>query len=59
MIEAFVEQYNKVEIKKMNTWIKRERDLDFTYAGLRQVVDKYPVQDRSSGDLFETPKICT
>jgi ribonucleoside-diphosphate reductase alpha chain len=40
----------------MNTWIKRERDLDFTYAGLRQVVDKYLVQDRSSGDLFETPQ---
>jgi len=53
---AIVEQYNKVEIKKMNTWIKRERDLDFTYAGLRQVVDKYLVQDRSSGDLFETPQ---
>ena len=53
---GIVEQYNKVEIKKMNTWIKRERDLDFTYAGLRQVVDKYLVQDRSSGDLFETPQ---
>jgi len=53
---GIVEKYNKVEIKKMNTWIKRERDLDFTYAGLRQVVDKYLVQDRSSGDLFETPQ---
>ena len=53
---GIVEKYNKSEIKKMNTWIKRERDLDFTYAGLRQVVDKYLVQDRSSGDLFETPQ---
>ena len=54
--KGIVEIYNKSEIKKMNTWIKRERDLDFTYAGLRQVVDKYLVQDRSSGDLFETPQ---
>jgi len=54
--KGIVEKYNKSEIKKMNTWIKRERDLDFTYAGLRQVVDKYLVQDRSSGDLFETPQ---
>jgi ribonucleoside-diphosphate reductase alpha chain len=54
--KGIVEKYNKTEIKKMNTWIKRERDLDFTYAGLRQVVDKYLVQDRSSGDLFETPQ---
>ena len=51
-----VEKYNKSEIKRLNTWIKRDRDLDFTYAGLRQVVDKYLVQDRSSGDLFETPQ---
>ena len=28
----------------------------FTYAGLRQVVDKYLVQDRSTGDLYETPQ---
>ena len=29
----------------------------FTYAGLRQVVDKYLVQDRSSGSsLYETPQ---
>jgi ribonucleoside-diphosphate reductase alpha chain len=53
---AIVEKYNKTEIKKMNTWIRRDRDLDFTYAGLRQVVDKYLVQDRSSGALYETPQ---
>ena len=28
----------------------------FTYAGLRQVVDKYLVQDRSSGEVYETPQ---
>ena len=54
--KAIVEKYNKTEIKKLNTWIRRDRDLNFTYAGLRQVVDKYLVQDRSSGDLFETPQ---
>jgi ribonucleoside-diphosphate reductase alpha chain len=54
--KGIVENYNKTEIKKMNTWIKRERDLNFAYAGLRQVVDKYLVQDRSSGELYETPQ---
>jgi ribonucleoside-diphosphate reductase alpha chain len=28
----------------------------FTYAGLRQVVDKYLVQDRSNGEVYETPQ---
>jgi ribonucleoside-diphosphate reductase alpha chain len=53
---GIVESYNKTEFKKMNTWIKRERDLQFAYAGLRQVVDKYLVQDRSSGAVYETPQ---
>jgi len=48
--------YSKTECKKFNTWIRRERDLNFTYAGLRQVVDKYLVQDRSTGQLYETPQ---
>jgi ribonucleoside-diphosphate reductase alpha chain len=54
--KGIIEQYNKTEIKKMNTWIKRDRDLNFAYAGLRQVVDKYLVQDRSTGELYETPQ---
>ena len=33
-----------------------ERDYLFTYAGLRQVVDKYLVQDRSTGALYESPQ---
>ena len=53
---GIVEKYTKTEIKKFNTWIKRDRDLKFTYAGLRQIVDKYLVQDRSSGALYETPQ---
>ena len=31
----------------MEQWIVHERDYEFTYAGLRQVIDKYLVQDRS------------
>jgi ribonucleoside-diphosphate reductase alpha chain len=53
---GIVEKYTKTDIKKFNTWIKRERDLKFTYAGLRQIVDKYLVQDRSSGAIYETPQ---
>ena len=53
---AIKEKYTNTELKKMNTWIKHERNEDFTYAGLRQVVDKYLCQDRSSGDIYETPQ---
>ncbi len=48
--------YSKEEIEKVGGWVDHQRDLLFTYAGLRQVVDKYLVQDRSSGDVYETPQ---
>jgi len=48
--------YTDEEIEEMNTMIKHERDYLFSYAGLRQVIDKYLVQDRSSGQIFETPQ---
>ena len=49
-------KYSKEEIQKANSFIDHDRDFLFTYAGLRQVVDKYLVQDRSSGGVYETPQ---
>ena len=54
--KGILDKYSKTEIKKFNTWIRRDRDLKFTYAGLRQICDKYLVQDRSTGQLYETPQ---
>jgi len=54
--KEFLKWYSKRDIEKLNSYIKHQRDLDFTYAGLRQVVDKYLVQDRSSGEVYETPQ---
>jgi ribonucleoside-diphosphate reductase alpha chain len=53
---SILDNYTRTELKKLNTWIKHDRDLEFTYAGLRQVVDKYLVQDRSTGQVYETPQ---
>jgi ribonucleoside-diphosphate reductase alpha chain len=49
-------KYTDEEWDKINSWIEHDRDYLFTYAGLRQVVDKYLVQDRSAGSVFETPQ---
>ena len=49
-------KYSLEEIERVNNWIDHERDMLFTYAGLRQVADKYLVQDRSSGTIYETPQ---
>ena len=50
------DKYTETELKKLNTFIKHDRNEEFTYAGLRQVVDKYLCQDRSSGAIYETPQ---
>jgi ribonucleoside-diphosphate reductase alpha chain len=49
-------KYSTEEIQKAETFIDHDRDFLFTYAGLRQVVDKYLVQDRSNGKVYETPQ---
>jgi len=51
-----VNKYTYEEWSKINSWIDHDRDNLFTYAGLRQVVDKYLVQDRSSNAVYETPQ---
>ena len=49
-------KYSKEEIEKVEGFLDHDRDFLFTYAGLRQVVDKYLVQDRSNGKVYETPQ---
>ena len=49
-------KYSKEEIETLDNIIDHDRDFIFTYAGLRQVADKYLVQDRSSGQVYETPQ---
>ena len=51
-----IDKYTYEEWTKINSWIDHDRDTLFTYAGLRQVVDKYLVQDRSSNEVYETPQ---
>ena len=54
--EAILDSYTTDELSTLDTYIRHTRDENFTYAGLRQVVDKYLCQDRSNGELFETPQ---
>ena len=54
--EEILDKYSEEEWQKIDSWIDHDRDYLFTYAGLRQVVDKYLVQDRSTGEIFETPQ---
>ena len=54
--QDLINKYSNEEWDKIDTFIDHGRDYLFTYAGLRQVADKYLVQDRSSGEVYETPQ---
>ena len=53
---SILNSYDDEEWDWIDSMIDHRRDYLFTYAGLRQVVDKYLVQDRSSGEHYETPQ---
>ena len=53
---AILDNYTEEEFDLVNSFIDHDRDYMFTYAGLRQVVDKYLVQDRSTNEVYETPQ---
>jgi len=54
--EDLLDKYSDEDWEKLNNYIDHGRDYLFSYAGLRQVVDKYLVQDRSNGEVYETPQ---
>ena len=39
--EEILDKYSDEDWIKINSWIDHDRDYLFTYAGLRQVTDKY------------------
>ena len=54
--QDLIDKYSDEEWDKIDKFIDHGRDYLFTYAGLRQVADKYLVQDRSSNRVYETPQ---
>ena len=53
---GILKKYDDEEWEELNSYIDHQRCYGFTYAGLRQIVDKYLVQDRSTGRVYETPQ---
>ena len=51
-----LENYSEDEINKLGEFIDHERDYNFTYAGIKQLCDKYLIKDRVTGRIYETPQ---
>ncbi len=54
--KLIIEKFTSEEFKELDNYIRHERDYNFTYAGIQQLIDKYLVKDRSTGKTYETPQ---
>jgi len=49
-----LEDYTEEEFNQMNTFIDHDRDLNFSYAAVKQLEGKYFVQNRVTGEIYES-----
>ena len=52
-----VNKYSKEEFDVLNDFMKHERDENLTYVAMEQFRGKYLVQNRVTGEIFETPQV--
>ena len=53
----FTKLYTKDEINQLQSYIDHERDEVLTYAAMEQFRGKYLVQNRATGQIYETPQV--
>lgn len=51
-----VEDYTAEEFDELNDYLKHERDMSFSYAAVKQLEGKYLLQNRVTGDIYESPQ---
>ncbi|AMO57979.1 ribonucleotide-diphosphate reductase subunit alpha [Endozoicomonas montiporae] len=49
--------YSEAEFSQMNSFIDHQRDMDFSYAAVKQLEGKYLVQNRVTGEYYESPQM--
>ena len=50
-------KYNASEFEELNNYIDHWRDMNFSYAAVKQLEGKYLVQNRVTGEIHESPQI--
>ena len=52
-----LKKYNASEFKELDNYIDHWRDMNFSYAAVKQLEGKYLVQNRVTGEIHESPQI--
>lgn len=52
-----LEDYSESEFNELDKYIDHERDMKLSYAGFKQLEGKYLAQNRTTGEIYETPQM--
>ena len=52
-----LEWYTEDDWNKMDTFIDHSKDEKYTYAAIEQLIEKYLVKNRATGNIYETPQV--
>ena len=52
-----LEWYNEDDWNKMNDMLEHEKDEQYSYAAIEQLIEKYLVRNRSTKEIYETPQV--
>ena len=53
---VILDKWTEDDINKISSYINHKRDDLYTYSGLQQMVDKYLIKNRTTGEIHETPQ---
>ncbi|RUM92748.1 MAG: ribonucleoside-diphosphate reductase subunit alpha [Thiomicrospira sp.] len=51
-----LDDYTKAEFDELDNYIQHDRDMNFSYAAVKQLEGKYLVQNRVTGKIYESPQ---
>ncbi len=49
--------YDKAEFDELNSYVDHDRDMNFSYAAIKQLEGKYLVQNRVTKEVYESPQM--
>ena len=52
-----LKDYTQTEFNQMNKYLDHGRDMNFSYAAVKQLEGKYLVQNRVTGEFYESPQM--
>lgn len=55
--EHILQDYSRAEFDTLNDAIDHARDMNFSYAAVKQLEGKYLVQNRVTGEVYESPQM--